>query len=114
MYNQFTIEHKAPHQKAGLVERCDASIRSALERAEAKAIKESLCISSNTVSGLASFIHNAFIFLFNRIPHHALLGCQPHFLPLPPALEGGCHVDLDVNGQNDFARVRDIAAASVA
>lgn len=67
MYSQIAMTHKAPHQTAWLVERHDAAIRSA-SRAEAQVIKESLCISSNIVFGLATSMHNAFVSIINRIP----------------------------------------------
>ena len=107
MYNQVTLKYKAPHQKAWLVERHNALIRAALQRAEAQVIKESRCISFTTVLGLVTFMRNAFVCINNRTPCQALLGRQPSLLP---PLEGGYYGDLDVKGQNDLARVREIAA----
>ena len=46
MYSQTTMRYKAPHQKAWLVERHNALIRNALQKAESQVIKESLCITS--------------------------------------------------------------------
>ena len=110
MYNQITLKYKAPHQKAWLVERHNALIRAALQRAECQVIKESLCISFSTVLGLVTFMHNALVCINNHTPYQALLGRQPHLLP---PLEGGYHGDLDVKGQNNLARVREIAAVSI-
>lgn len=45
MYSQIGVKHKAPHQKARPVERHNAFIRSASQRAESQATKESSCIS---------------------------------------------------------------------
>ena len=86
MYNQITLKYKAPHQKAWLVERHNALIRAALQRAEAQVIKESLCISFTTVLGLVTFMHNALVCINNHTPYQGLLGRQPSLLPL---LEGG-------------------------
>ena len=45
-----------------------------------------------------------------RTPCQALLGRQPHLLA---PFEGGYFGDFDVNGQNNLARVRDIAVVSI-
>lgn len=52
-------------------------------------------------------MHNASVCASNRSPYHALFGRQPHLLP---PLEGGYHGDLDIKGQNNIVRVREIAA----
>ena len=45
MYNQIAMKYKAPpHQKAWLVERHNALIRNALQKAETQVISESLCV----------------------------------------------------------------------
>ena len=107
MYNQVTLKFKVPHQKLWLVSRHDALIRSALQRAESQCIKESLCINVAIALGLATVMHNAPTCINNHTQYQALLGrhpiCYPH-------LEGGYFGDLDVRGQNDLARVREIAA----
>ena len=54
MCSQVTMEYETPHQKAWLVERHNALIRSAVQRAEAQVIKKSLCISFTTVLGLVN------------------------------------------------------------
>ena len=59
MYSQAALKHKAFHQKAWLVERHNAFIRSALQGAETHAIKESLRVSLVTVLGLVTFRRNA-------------------------------------------------------
>ena len=68
MYNQIALKHKAPHQKAWLVERHDALIRSALQRAESQVIKERLCISPTIVVCLVAFMHNALGRFNNNTP----------------------------------------------
>ena len=55
-------------------------------------------------------MHNALVCINQRTPYQALLGRQPHLSPL---LEGGYHGDLDVEGQNHLARVREIAAVFI-
>ena len=84
MYNQVTLKYKAPHQKAWLVERHNALIRSALQRAETQVTKESLCVSFNVVLGLVTSMHNALVSINNYTPYQALLGRQPALLPPPP------------------------------
>lgn len=86
MYNQITLKHKAPHRKACLVERHNALIRSASQFGECQAIKESFCVSSNTASGLVTFMKNVLVSINNRTPYQAFSRRQPH---LPPFLEGG-------------------------
>ena len=110
IYNQITLKYKAPHQKAWLVERHDALIRSAVQRAESQVIKESFCISFTIVLGVVTFLHNALVCINQHTPYQALLGRQPHLLP---PLEGGYHGDLDVKGQNNLARVREIVAIAI-
>ena len=110
MYNQVALKWKAPHQNAWLVERHNALIRSALQRAEFQALKESLCASFVTVFGLVTFMHNALTSINNHIPYQALLGRQPHLLP---QLGGGYFGGLDVRGQNNLAMVREIVAVAI-
>ena len=111
MENQTTLKFKAPHQKAWLVERHNALLRSALHKAETQALKESLCVSFTTVLGLVTFMHNALTCINNHTPYNALLGRQPHLLP---PLEGGYFgSELSVRGQNRLARVREIAAIAI-
>ena len=86
MYNQITMTYKSPRQKAWLVERHNALIRSALHRAETQVIKESLCVSFGIVLGFVTFMHNALVCINNHTPYQALLGRQPNLLP---PLEGG-------------------------
>ena len=88
MCDQFAIKDKAPHQTGWLVEGHNALIRSALQRAEAQAINETFCISSNIALGLVTFMHNALVFVNNRIPYQALLDRHPQLLP---PFEGGYH-----------------------
>ena len=52
-------------------------------------------------------MHLELVCINNHTPHQALSGRQPHLLP---PLEGGYYGDLDVKGQNDLARVREIVA----
>lgn len=108
--NQVTFKYSAPHQKAWLVERHNALICSALQRAEVLVITESLCVSSITVLGLVEFMHKASVCISNHTFDLALLGRQPHFLP---ALGGGYYGDVDGTGHNGFARVREIAAIAI-
>ena len=110
MYSQITMQHTAPHQKAWMVERHNALIRSALQRADAQVTKESLHISFNTVLGLVIFMHNALVCINNNILYQVLQGRWPHRLP---PLEGGYHGDLNVNGQHNLASVREIAAGAI-
>ena len=67
MYTQVTLKLKAPHQKAWLVDRRDALIRFALQRAGSQVFKESLCISFVTVFGFVIFMHNALTCINNHI-----------------------------------------------
>ena len=53
-------------------------------------------------------MHNALVCINNHTPYQALLGRQSHLLP---SLKGGCYGNLDVKGQNNLARVSEIAAA---
>ena len=110
MFNQVSPKYKAPHQTIWTVERPNALIRSALQRCESQVLKESLVASFATVLGLATFMHNAWTSTNNHTPYQALLGRQPHLLP---PLEGGYYGDLGVKGQDDFARVREIAAVAI-
>lgn len=64
-YNQIALKFEAPHQKAWLVERHDALIRSASQRAESHVIKESLCVSFGTIFGLVAFMHIALVSIDN-------------------------------------------------
>lgn len=66
MYNQISMKHEAPHQKASLVERHNVLIRPALQRAEAQCVKGSLCVSVGAVFGLVTFMHNPFTFINNH------------------------------------------------
>ena len=109
-YSQVTLQYKAPYQKAWLVERHNVLIRAALQRAGSQVIEESLCISFHTVLGLFTFMRNAFVCINNHTPYQVLLGRQPHLLP---PLEGGYYGDLDVTGQHNLARVKEIAAISI-
>lgn len=110
MCSQMVLKQKALHQTAWLVERHNAFVRSALQRAESHAIKESLRISANTVQGLVTFMHNDVASLNLRTPHRALLGRRAHLLP---PLEGGYRGGLDTKGQNNVVRVREVAAIAV-
>ena len=83
MCNQVALKLKAPHQKAWLVERHKAFIRSALQRAESQVLKEALCISLATVLGLVQFMHGALVLIKHRTPHQALLGRQAPFARTP-------------------------------
>ena len=105
--SHVTLKHKAPHRKAWLVERHNAPIRLALQKAEWQVIKKSLCISLITVFGLVTFMHDALIYINNHAPYQALPGRQPALLP---PLQGGYHGDLDAQGQNNCARAGEIAA----
>lgn len=91
------MKYKAPHQKAWLVERRNALIKPALQRAESQVSKRSPCISFTTAVGLGT-------------PYQALSGRQPHFRP---PLEEGYHADLDVKGPDNFARAREIVAVAI-
>lgn len=55
-------------------------------------------------------MHNASVYISNRIPYQVLLGRQQHFVP---PLGGGYHRNLNVNGQDNLARVREIAAVAI-
>lgn len=110
MYNHVALKRKAPHQKAWLVERHNALIRSALQRAESQAIKESLRASFVTLLGLLAFMHSALTRINSHTPYQAPLGRQ---LNLLPPLEGCYFGDLDVMGQNHLARVREINAVAI-
>ena len=68
-YSRVTMRYKAPRQKSWLVERHNALIRSALQRAEAQVIKESLRISFATVLGLVAVMQNAFVSINNHTPY---------------------------------------------
>ena len=57
MCGQVAIKHKAPHQKAWLVERHDAPIRSTFQRAGSQVARKLLCVSSTSVLGLVTFMH---------------------------------------------------------
>lgn len=109
MYNQVTLKHKALHQTVWLVERHNALIRSALQSAESQAIKESSCASFIIAFVLVNFMHDVWACMGNRIPYQALFGRQPNLFP---PFEEGYYGDLDVGGQNDLARVREIAAVA--
>ena len=109
-HSQISFKCKAPRQKAWLVERHDAPIELALQKAESHVINESLCINFATVFGLATFMLNVFISTINHTFYQALLGGRPTLLP---PLEGGYHGDADAEGKNNFARARWIAAIVV-
>lgn len=108
--SQVVVNHTAPHQKSWWVERRNAPIRSALRRAGSQVIKEALCISCATVLGLALLMRNVLVSINNHTPYQALLDRRPQLVPL---LEGGYHGDLDTNGQNDLARVRETVAITI-
>lgn len=108
--SQISMKYMPPYQNALLVERHNALIRSALQRAEAQVIKESLCISFNAMPGLVAFMHNSLVLITNHTPYQALPGRRPHLLP---ALGRGHHGDLNVKGQNAVAGVREIAAVAI-
>ena len=55
-------------------------------------------------------MNNALRFINAHTPYQASLGRQPHLLPL---LEGGHHGDHDVTGQNNIARVGEIAGVAI-
>ena len=69
MFSQTAMKHKALHQKAWLLEMHNAFIGSALQRAEAQVIKESLCTSFDTVLGLVAFMLDAPVPTNNHTPH---------------------------------------------
>ena len=81
LFGQTAMKHNAQHQTARLVERRNASIRSAVQRAESQVIKEASCISFATVLGLDTSMHNALVPINAHTPYQALLGRQPHLLP---------------------------------
>lgn len=93
-----------------MVERHNAFIRSALQRAGSRVIKELLCISSTAALGLAIYMHNAIICSNNNTSYQALVGRRPHLLP---PLEGGYHGDLDAKGQIHIHRVREIVSVAI-
>ena len=96
MYSQVAFKYKALCQKAWLVERHTALIRSALQRAESQAIKESLVVSLVIVLGFVtcscatSGSASTTIPLIKRFP-----GRQQHLLP---PLEGCYYGDLGQKG----------------
>ena len=55
-------------------------------------------------------MHNFLACIKFRAPHQAFLGRRPHPFPL---LEGGCYGELDVKGQDNSAKVREIAAVTI-
>ena len=88
MCNQIAFKLKAPHQTALRVERHNALIRSAVQRAESQVFRKSLFASFVAVFGLVGFMHDVFGSINSHTPYQVLFGRQPH--PLPP-LEGGYH-----------------------
>lgn len=110
MYNQMAMKYKSQRQRAWLLERHNAFIRGGLQHAESQVIKESLCVSFGIVLGLVVFMHNAFVYINDHTPYQAVSVRQPHILP---PLEGGYFRGLDVQGQNNLARVTEIVNVSV-
>ena len=105
----MAFKHTAPHHKAWLVGRYDASIWSALLKAELQVINESLCDSFIAAFVLETFMHNALTSLNNRQFYLALFGRQP---ALFPSLEGGYHCEVDTDGQDNLARAREMTAVA--
>lgn len=93
-----------------MVERQNALIRSALQRAETQVIKKSLCVSFVTVLGLVAFMRHALTSINYFTSYQALPGRQPHLLP---PLVCGYYGDLDQTGQNNLARAREIVAIAI-
>lgn len=98
MYNQDASKHEAFHKTAWLVERHNAPIVSALQRADSQVIGDLLWVSFVTVSGLVTSMHNAMFAINSHTFYQALLGRQPHLFPL---IEGWYHGVLDTKGQNN-------------
>lgn len=110
MCSQVSMNHKAPHQQAWQVERHNASIRSALQRAEGQVIKEALRISFTTVLGLCMCMHNALVLRNNHTPYRAIFGRQPRRLQ---PLEGGRYGGAGVKVRHEFVRVRAATAVAI-
>lgn len=73
-------------------------------------INESRCVCIGIAFAQVTLMYDAFISINNFTPYQAVLGRHPNLLP---PLECGSFGDLDVSGQNNLARIREIIATSI-
>lgn len=100
MCSQVAFKYKAFHETAWPSERHNASIRSALQRAETQVIEERLCVSPVIALGWVPFMHDPLVSINNLTLYQPLQGRRPHLFP---PLECGCHGGgLDIKGQNNI------------
>ena len=114
--NSISIKIKAPRQKAWIIERHNAPLRSGIHMTEGQLISEGIHVNFEVIVATVTFALNALTVINGSTPYNAVLGRQPQLLP---PLEGGYlnEADGSLNRPGSehryTARVREVAAQNM-